>query len=65
MFPEYRLLDQEQNALYRIAVGETCVIILGNIVWISQPIVTPVAQIGQVDAHSIRHFIQCWEYCVR
>jgi len=40
MFPECRLLHEELSAFNRIAVKETCLIIIVNAVWIGKTIVT-------------------------
>jgi len=64
MFPERRLLHEQLNAFNRIAVKETCVIIVAKIVWISQTIVTYFAGFPRVDAHCVGYFVEPFEYSV-
>jgi hypothetical protein len=64
MFPERRLLHEELNAFSRIAVKETCVIIVPKVVWISETIVTHFARFPRVNAHRVGHFVQPFELCV-
>jgi len=61
MFPEHRLSHEELNALNRIALKETCVIIVTKVVWISQMIVTHIAELPRVDAHRVGHLVQPFE----
>jgi len=64
MFPEHRLLHEELNAFNRIAVEETCVIIVAKVVWIGQTIITHFAGFPRVDGHRVGHFVQHFEYSV-
>ena len=64
MFPERRLLHEELDALNRIMMKETCVVIVAKVAWIGQTIVTHFAQFPRVDAHSVEHFIQSFEQSV-
>jgi hypothetical protein len=64
MFPECRLLHEELNAFNRIAVKETCEIIVAKVVWFGHTIVTHFAGFSTVDAYPIGHFVQPFEYSV-
>ena len=64
MFPERRLLHEELNGFKRIAVIESCVIIVAKVVWIGQTIVIHCAGCPRVDAHCIGHCVQPFEYSV-
>jgi len=61
MFPECRLLHEELKAFSRIAVKETCVIIVAKVVSIGQTILTHFAGFPRVDAHCVGHFVQPYE----
>ena len=61
MFLECRLLHEELNASNRIAVEETCEIIVVKVVWIGQTIVKKFARVPRVDAHRVGHFVQLFE----
>jgi len=61
MFPEHGLSHEELNAFNKIAVEETCAIIMMKIVWISQMIGTHFAQFPRVDAHRIGQFTKTAE----
>ena len=64
MFLDRRLLNEELNALHRIAVKETCVINVAEVGPIGQTIVTMIARFARVDAHHVKHFIQPFESSV-
>jgi len=64
MFPECRVAHDELNAFNRIAVKETCVIIVAKVVWNGQTIVTHFARFERVDAHCLGLFFQPFEYSV-
>jgi len=55
LFPERGLLHEALNAINRIAVKETWVIIVAKVVWISQTIVTHVARYPRVNGHHVGH----------
>jgi hypothetical protein len=61
MFSERRLLHEELNVFNRIAVKETCVIIVAMVVLIGQTIETHFAGFPRVDAHCVGHFVQPFE----
>ena len=54
-------MHQQLNAFNRIAVKETCEIIVAKVVWISQTIVTHFAGFPRFDAHRVGHVIQPFE----
>jgi len=58
MFPECRLLDEELNGFNRIAVNETCVIIVTKDVSTNLMIVTHCAGSPKADACCLGHFVQ-------
>jgi hypothetical protein len=64
MLPECSLLHEELNAFNRVAVKETCVIIVANISWIGRMIGTHFAGLPRVDADCVGHFIQPFESSV-
>jgi len=57
-------LHEELKAFHRIAVEETCVIIITKITWIGQMIVTHIAGIARVDANRVRYFVLPLQYSV-
>ena len=61
MFPERRLLHEDLNAFNRIAVKETCVIIITKVVWFGQTIVTHFAQCPLLTAYLLGYLIQPFE----
>jgi len=61
MFPECRLLHEELIPFNRIAVKETCVIIVAKVVWIDQMIIAHFAGFPRVDVHRVEHFMRPFE----
>jgi hypothetical protein len=64
MFPERRLLHNKHNALNRIAIKETFVIILVKVVWFGPMKVTHIDKFPRVETHCIEHFVPPFESCV-
>ena len=64
MFPECRLLDEKLNAVNRIAVEETCLIIVVMVVCIGQTIVSQDPSFPRVDVYCVGHFVQPFEWGV-
>jgi hypothetical protein len=64
MFSEHRLLEEELNALNRIAVQETCIIMVAKVFCIGKMIVTHIAGFPRVKAHHVGHFVETFEYSV-
>jgi len=64
MFPEPRLLREEFNAFSRIAVEETCVIIVTKIVWFGRTISNTLCPIPKSPSTSHRTFRETfWIKC--
>jgi hypothetical protein len=65
MFPQHSQSCEELNIFNRIAVKETCVSIVLNVVLIGQIIVTHIAGFDRVTPHWIGYFIQPIELSMR